>query len=125
MGGFRAPEMIKRRPAIVISPRLPHRDGLCTVVPLSGSEPARQVDYVVRVELAEDLPTPFAARVWWAKCDMLATVSFERLDFFRTSRDQQGKRKYLHPALPKPEMQRIFGGIMAALGLKPLTFSGS
>jgi hypothetical protein len=24
--------MIKRRPAIVISPRLPHRDGLCTVV---------------------------------------------------------------------------------------------
>ena len=35
-GGFQPPEMVKRRPAIVISPRLPHRDGLCTVVPVSS-----------------------------------------------------------------------------------------
>jgi mRNA interferase MazF len=37
-GGFQAPEMVKRRPAIVISPRLRHRDGLCTVVPVSSIE---------------------------------------------------------------------------------------
>jgi uncharacterized protein YifN (PemK superfamily) len=28
-GGFQPPEMVKKRPAVVISPRLPHRDGLC------------------------------------------------------------------------------------------------
>ena len=37
--GFRPPEMAKRRPSVVISLRLPHRNGLCTVVPLSGSSP--------------------------------------------------------------------------------------
>lgn len=30
--GFRAPEMVKRRPAVVISPHLRHRDRLCSVV---------------------------------------------------------------------------------------------
>jgi uncharacterized protein YifN (PemK superfamily) len=49
-GGFRPPEMVKRRPAIVISPRLPHRNGLCTVVPVSSDRPDHEVDYVVRLE---------------------------------------------------------------------------
>ena len=71
--------MVKRRPAIVISPRLPHRDGLCTVVPLSGTAPARNVDYVVKLDLEAPLPEPFGQRVWWVKCDMIATVTFERL----------------------------------------------
>jgi uncharacterized protein YifN (PemK superfamily) len=34
-GGFIEPEMVKRRPVVVISPRFRHRDWLCTVVPLS------------------------------------------------------------------------------------------
>ena len=37
--GFRAPEMIKRRPVVVVSPRLRNRTDLCTVVPLSTIEP--------------------------------------------------------------------------------------
>ena len=37
--GFVKPEMVKRRPVIVIAPRLRHRDKLCTVVPLSGERP--------------------------------------------------------------------------------------
>src|SRR5215217_2612804 len=32
-GGFQEPEMVKARPAVVLSPRLPHRDSLCTIVP--------------------------------------------------------------------------------------------
>lgn len=125
LGGFREPEMVKRRPAVVISPRLPHRDGLCTVVPLSGSEPTRDVAYVVKLALAANLPPPFSQSVWWAKCDMLATVGFERLDFFRTGRDQEGKRKYIHPVLPKPDMTRIIGGVLAALGVAALTIPES
>jgi mRNA interferase MazF len=81
-GGFQAPEMVKARPAVVISPRLPHRDGLCTVVPLSGTAPERAALYVVRIELSVPLPEPYAHTVVWAKCDMLATVAFKRLDMF-------------------------------------------
>lgn len=117
LGGFREPEMVKRRPALVISPRLPHRDGLTTVVPLSGSEPAHAVPYVVRLDLAKQLPEPFEQSVWWVKCDMLATVWFGRLDLFRTGRDQEGKRKYIHPVIPKADLDRVVAGVLAGLGL--------
>lgn len=121
-GGFLAPEMIKRRPAVVVSPRLPRREGLCTVVPLSGSEPARPVSYVARIDLPVALPAPFEQSVWWAKCDMLATVSFDRLDLFRTARDQTGKRKYLQPKISDDALVSIREAILAALGMQGLTF---
>jgi uncharacterized protein YifN (PemK superfamily) len=117
-GGFKPPEMVKARPAIVVSPRLPHRDGLCTVVPLSGTAPDHQVPYVVRLEFEALLPSPFAFSVVWAKCDMLATVAFERLDLFRTERDQYGRRKYLHPKLSSDQLEKVQEGVMKALGLK-------
>ncbi|WP_114768453.1 type II toxin-antitoxin system PemK/MazF family toxin [Microvirga subterranea] len=115
--GFHPPEMIKRRPAIVVSPRLPHRDHLCTVVPLSGTPPSRPVRYQLRIELPEALPTPFAETVWWAKADMLSTVGFNRLDLFRTERDHEGKRKYLHPKVPPAVLQEVYGAILWSLGL--------
>ncbi|MEE8057670.1 MAG: type II toxin-antitoxin system PemK/MazF family toxin [Pseudomonadales bacterium] len=37
--GFQPPEMVKVRPVIVITPQLPGRPGLCTVVPISSVEP--------------------------------------------------------------------------------------
>jgi mRNA interferase MazF len=117
LGGFREPEMVKRRPAVVISPRLPHRDGLCTVVPLSTSPPPAGVAYAVRIAMAPPLPTPFDTPVMWAKCDMLATVGFDRLDLFRTERDQTGRRRYLHPKLSVEDLDRIRQGLLAALGM--------
>lgn len=113
--------MVKRRPAIVVSPRLPHRDGLCAVVPLSGTEPQRPIPYVVRLELESELPEPFAQLLWWAKCDMVATVSFERLDLFRTARDQTGKRQYRHPKVTAADFERVLAGVQAGLGLPALT----
>jgi uncharacterized protein YifN (PemK superfamily) len=98
--GFRPPEMVKRRPAVVISPRLPHRHNLCTVVPLSTTAPEREVDYVCQVAAPMPLPAPWDKPVMWVKADMLATVCLDRLDLFRTGRDQYGKRRYLHPQLP-------------------------
>lgn len=117
-GGFQAPEMIKARPAVVISPRLPYRDGLCTVVPLSGTEPPKDdLKYVVRLE-GLNLPSPYdQEEIVWAKCDMVATVRFERLDFFRTGRDQQGRRKYLHPKLSAEDLERVKEGVLWGLGL--------
>lgn len=115
--GFQPPEMVKRRPAVVVSPRLPHRDGLCTIVPLSGSPPAREVPYQCRLELEQALPPPFEANVWWAKADMLATVGFMRLDMFRTVRDQSGRRRYLQPKISPEDLQRIRRCILNALGM--------
>ena len=117
LGGFRAPEMVKARPAIVVSPRLRHRGDLCAVVPLSGSEPAAAVDYVVRLDFADPLPHPFPFSVWWAKCDMVATVGFNRLDLFRTPRDQYGRRKYLQPRLAAGDLEHVRRGVLNGLGL--------
>ena len=97
--GFREPEMVKRRPVIVMTPRLPYRDGLCSVIPLSQSGPKRDIQYQCKIALTTPLPDPFPYSIFWAKADMLATVSFQRLDLFRTARDQTGKRKYIHPKL--------------------------
>jgi mRNA interferase MazF len=116
-GGFQPPEMVKKRPAVVISPRLPHRDGLCTVIPLSAEEPNHRVDYVARIGFGEPLPHPFPYRVFWAKCDMIATVSFERLDLFHTERDQYGKRRYLHPKMAAGDLALIRACVLKALGL--------
>lgn len=119
--GFRAPEMVKRRPAVVVSPRLPRRDGLCAVVPLSTAPPVADLPYLCRLVVTPTLPAPFDAAVMWAKCDMLATVCFERLDLFRTGRDQYGKRKYLHPRLPPDDLRRIRAAMLHGLGLGALT----
>lgn len=116
-GGFQPPEMVKRRPAIIVSPRLPHRDGLCTIVPISGSFDGRALPYVVELNLAVALPDPFQHQKVWAKCDMLATVSFARLDMFRTERDHTGKRRYLKPRLTAEQLTAIRHGILNALGM--------
>jgi uncharacterized protein YifN (PemK superfamily) len=119
--GFRPPEMVKRQPVIAVSPRLPHRDGLVTVVPLSTTPPQWPVAYVCELELPVPLPAPFAAPVVWAKADMLATVGFGRLDLFRTERDHGGRRKYLHPRLNAEDLARVRHAICQALGIYPLT----
>jgi mRNA interferase MazF len=120
-GGFQPPEMVKKRPAIVVSPRLPFREKLCTVVPLSSDEPDRELNYVVRLEFEPELPYPFPYKIFWAKCDMMATVSFERLDLFHTAREKGGKRKYLHPKVSAHNLNRVRGGMLHAIGLGNLT----
>lgn len=114
-GGFRAPEMVKRRPVIAISPRLRHRKGLITIVPLSTTAPARTADYHCKITFEKALPR-FASLECWVKADMLATVSFERLDLLRTDRDHTGKRKYLTPRISEEDFEKVKTCIQAALG---------
>ncbi len=119
--GFRPPEMVKRRPAVVISPRLPHRDGLCTVVPLSGSPPREAVAYQCPVTFPEPLPAPFVNAEWWAKADMLATVGFGRLDLFRTPRDPStGEREFLQIRVSKGQLAAIRLAVLHALAIARL-----
>jgi len=118
LGGFRPPEMVKRRPAVVIAGRLPRRNNLHTVVPLSGTPSEERNLYHCRIELPQPLPAPYDETVWWVKADMLATVGFERLDLFRTERDQQGKRKYLtNLRVSEQQFEAIMVAVRHALGI--------
>jgi mRNA interferase MazF len=115
MGGFRPPEMVKPRPVVVLVGRLPHRDNLATIVPLSTTPPNNSVDYQCEIELERPLPPPFNKQTCWVKADMLATVSFARLDLFRTSRDHEGKRRYLQPKVTEAQFDLIRETILKAL----------
>ncbi|WP_200291341.1 type II toxin-antitoxin system PemK/MazF family toxin [Rhodospirillum rubrum] len=76
--GFKAPEMVKERLAVVVSPRLPYRDGLCTVVPLSTSPPRAGIRYQCKVALPFDAPPPMRAlsngrkRICWRPFPIIA-----------------------------------------------------
>lgn len=118
-GGFRAPEMVKRRPAVVLMGALPGRINLHTVVPLSGTPSADGCKYQCKITLAAPLPSPFHETDWWVKADMLATVGLARLDLFQTSRDQYGKRKYLNNLkVSEEQFESICEAVRWALGLQ-------
>ncbi|WP_198669161.1 hypothetical protein [Elioraea thermophila] len=48
---------------------------------------------------------------------MVATVAFTRLDFFRTPRGPDGKRRYLRPMVGPEDLARIRAAIAHAIGL--------
>lgn len=120
--GFREPEMVKERLAVVVSPRLPHRDGLCTVIPLSTTPARSGIRYQCKIELPVVAPAPYEGKIKWAKCDMLATLSYTRMQLPYTGRDKvTGKRKYLQIVLSSEELARVRTAMLHALGLESLT----
>ena len=83
-------EMVKRRPAIVASTHTSHARRLCTVIPLSTTAPTPPRAW--HHALPHLRVTGWqASGTMWAKCDMLAKVSFERLTkpYIRTRTGRQ------------------------------------
>ena len=111
------PEMVKRRPVVVVSPRFKRRSGLCTVVPLSTTEPARIETYHALVRIDPPLPKPFSAPSCWAKCDMLSAVSFARLDLIAGPREADGRRRYRISSLSSEDLQAVRRAMLAGLGM--------
>lgn len=111
------PEMVKRRPAVTISPRFRHREGLCTVVPLSTTEPEPIMPYHYKLKLDEPLPPPYDSPFHWVKADMLATVSFNRLFLPRKGKDDKGKREYVVKVVEEIDLRNIRECVLHALGL--------
>jgi uncharacterized protein YifN (PemK superfamily) len=88
---LREPEMVKKRPAIVVTREHSGLARLCTVVPLSTTAPVSPRPYHVRI--AEDgLPRSLRSRHHWAKCDMLYTFCLDRFDRVRAGRDRKTGR---------------------------------
>ncbi|HEX4479977.1 MAG TPA: type II toxin-antitoxin system PemK/MazF family toxin, partial [Rudaea sp.] len=76
--GFKAPEMVKARPVVVVSPNHLVRPGLVTVVPLSTTPPMPVEPYHYRLR-GSPIPGDPIDEVW-AKSDMICSVGVHRLD---------------------------------------------
>jgi uncharacterized protein YifN (PemK superfamily) len=109
--GFCEPEMIKPRPIIVISPKLPSRSEIVTVVPVSLTAPKRELPYAVRLsknyhpQESDDLPC-------WAKCDMVMNLALRRLDGFKV-----GRRQWVNPQLTGDDLAAVRRGVIFGLGM--------
>lgn len=107
--GYVAPEMVKVRPVVIVSPKDLPRPGLYTVVPLSTSEPNPIEKY--HFKLVKN-PMPQGTAVCWAKCDMVATVSIQRLDRIKVARG-----KYVTTAISDEELKAIRECLKHSLGI--------
>lgn len=103
--------MVKIRPVIVISPKLPFRSEIVTVVPVSLTEPKHDLPFVVRLSKnyhpLEDDNLPC-----WAKCDMVMNIARWRLDGFKV-----GKRKWEFPQATGPDLAAVRSGVIHSLGM--------
>jgi uncharacterized protein YifN (PemK superfamily) len=115
--GFEAPEMIKRRPVVVLASHK-RNSQLVAVVPLSTTEPATIEEH--HYQLLQN-PLPGATVPVWAKCDMVSVVSTARLDLIRLeTRRADGKREYLTSKIGQEQFDEIRRGVASALGLVSL-----
>lgn len=119
--GFEAPEIVKRRPVVVISPRLRHRTGLCTVVPMSTTEPRQLEAYHYRLHTDPALPSPYDSPAHWVKADMVYTVSFDRLFLMFRGKDDQGVRVYDQRVIDQADLLKIQEAVLHGIGLTRLT----
>jgi uncharacterized protein YifN (PemK superfamily) len=107
-----APEMVKRRLAVVLTPKACQRVRIATVVPISATRP--EVIRPWHVRLSRDpLPQGGSGEVW-AKCDMVNVVSFARLSNYHSR--WNGRREYRKLRVPMDDLLRIRGGVLSSLG---------
>jgi mRNA interferase MazF len=120
--GFCIPEMVKRRPVVVISPKIANRPGLCTIVCLSTDAPDPVMPYHCQIDLRPRLPAPrWESDGVWIKGDMVYSVAFHRLDLVRLGKDAQGVRKYLLDPLSDDNIRAIRKCVLRSVGLSSLT----
>ncbi|MCE5269379.1 MAG: type II toxin-antitoxin system PemK/MazF family toxin [Planctomycetaceae bacterium] len=114
--GFRPPEIVKKRPVVVISRT--HTD-LVSVVPISTTTPNRIEAWHHQLE-ERSIPR-FLDRWWvphWAKCDIIMTVAFHRLDRFRTGQHPStGKRLYATHVVTAEDLASIRLAVARVLGI--------
>src|SRR5687767_9605450 len=109
--GFQEPEIVKPRPVIVVSPRLPFRADIVAIVPISLTEPRHKLPFCYRLsknyhpDEPDDLPC-------WAKADMVMNVGLARLTAFKI-----GRRRYAYPTLTQEDLAAVRHAVLCGLGL--------
>jgi uncharacterized protein YifN (PemK superfamily) len=113
------PEMVKDRPVIVLS-RKNGNVQLCTVVPLSGTEPITMHPWHHKMT-REKLPPALQSNDWWAKCDCLTTVAFFRLDRIKAGKDPRtGRRIFCTPKVYGADLEAVKRAAIQHLGFSDL-----
>lgn len=114
--GFRHPEMGKRRPCVVLSPPIPKRPLMCTIVPLSTTPPKFEMAHHLKITLDPPLPDPYDSPDMWVKGDIVLTVAFHRLRLLFAGWDA-GQRVYDVRVLPPETLDKIRACVRSGLGL--------
>lgn len=104
------PEIVKRRPVVVMTPPLIARSKLAIVVPLSTTAPKIAQHWHVKLKKNYH-PNEDDNLDVWAKCDLITHVSLSRLDRFKVEH-----RKYLAPCIDSDDLEAIRKGIKSAFG---------
>ncbi len=109
--GFVLPEMVKKRPVIVVSK---HRQNskLLAVVPISSTPPTNPTDYHVEMDV-QFCSAHLSIQKCWVKCDMINVVSTDRLNLVR---DKKSGIRHA-PDVGIIFLDRIKEGIRKAHGL--------
>jgi mRNA interferase MazF len=119
--GFIKPEMVKRRLAVIVSPRFRKRYGLCTIVPMSTTPPDPIMPYHYELKIDEPFPPPYDSPIQWVKGDMFATVSFKRLSLPCKGKNRSGKREYIVKIIEDVDLRNIRACLLHALDFSHLT----
>ena len=114
---FRPPEMVKRRPCVILSNQMKDRPGLATVVPLSTTPPPIVERYHCQLEIPFELPAKWANPRPWLKGDMVYTLNLSRMRFMLLGKDRTGERVYQRQALGRDQMAEIERCVKFGLGL--------
>jgi len=115
--GFVEPEMIKRRPVIVMSRKIASRPRLCTIVSLSTAEPETILPMHYLLELDPPLPWPYCSPEMWVKGDMIYSLGFHRLFYPRMKKDSTRKRMYDIRTINPDQLACVQKCIMAGIGI--------
>lgn len=112
--GFVPPEMVKRRPVVVMAPRAGTRTPLYLVVPFSTTAPLDIKRFHIRIPAGKYwfLDSTFDT---WAKCDTLTSVAHIRLDRMLV------RGRWSTPTLTDEDFRAVQSGVLHALGLSRLT----
>lgn len=109
--GFKEPEMVKKRPVIIISPRLAFRSEIAAIVPISLTAPRQELPFCYRLsknyhpDEPDDLPC-------WAKADLVMNIGLYRLSPFKV-----GRRRYAYPTLSPEDLAGVRHAVLCGLGL--------
>ncbi|MBK1714633.1 type II toxin-antitoxin system PemK/MazF family toxin [Rubrivivax gelatinosus] len=109
-------EMVKPRPVIVVSRKDSHHGRkLATVVPLSTTEPTPAQPWHHCIGVYEITGWHGSPDPVWAKCDMVATVSFLRLN--KPYRNTRHGRQFVEHTLPPQHLDAVRAALRAYLSL--------
>jgi uncharacterized protein YifN (PemK superfamily) len=115
--GYEVPEMVKRRPVVVLAPSRTNRH-LVAVVPLSTTAARHAIPHHVR--LKDNLLPMAGDKTVWAKCYMVAVVSIARLDLIpMTEHRRDARRRHLRSRIDAGQFDLIRYQVADALGLLP------